>query len=179
MTLHDSHQLHPPSPLAASRQFALWARALTLGSAGLLVAGGYVHFCLYRHGYRFIPKIGIGFLLQFTSSALITAALLFARGSLRAAGHRFAVVQVARLGGIALAAGTLGALAIAHTDGGLFGFHETGLQPSPQTLITVIAEYDAAVLLAIAMACSRGAAKRGRAADVDASSDGGRLSDAA
>ena len=52
------------------------ARRLTVLAALLIVTGGYVHFCLYRHGYRFIPTIGISFLLQFTSSALLAGALL-------------------------------------------------------------------------------------------------------
>jgi hypothetical protein len=34
---------------------AINARRLSIASAGLILAGGYVHFCLYRHGYQFIP----------------------------------------------------------------------------------------------------------------------------
>jgi hypothetical protein len=139
------------SPTGTGHRLAGWARALTLASAALILVGGYVHFCLYRHGYRLIPTIGIGFLLQFTSSGLIAGALVVARGSLRAGCHRVAVAQLARLAGIALAIGTLVALAIAHTSDGLFGFREVGLRPAPQTVITVVVEYWAAVLLGAAM----------------------------
>jgi hypothetical protein len=149
----------PDTPLdqsksPTSRRDAGWARALTLVAAPLIVVGGYVHFCLYRHGYRSIPTIGAGFVLQFTSSAVIATALVLMRGAWHVGRHRVAVAQTARLSGVALTVGTLVALAIAHTSGGLFGFRETGLQPSPQTVITVFVEFDAAVLLAIAIGCS-------------------------
>jgi hypothetical protein len=169
-----------PSPSPSSRRFAWWARVLTLASAALIVAGGYVHFCLYaNHGYRSIPKIGPSFLLQFTSSAAIAVALVFARGSLRAGHRRVAVAQLARLAGIGLGVGTLAALAIAHTSGGLFGFREIGLKPAPQTLIAILVEYDAAVLLAIAMLLSRLAARRAPVASREHHPGGTRLPDAA
>jgi len=75
--------------------------------------------------------------------------------------------------------GTLAALAIAHTSGGLFGFRETGLNPSPQTLIAILVEYDAAALLAIAMLLSRLAARRAPAASRAHHPGGTRLPDAA
>src|SRR5579871_6007253 len=146
-------------PMSLGRRFARWARALTLASAGLLVAGGYVHFCLYRHGYRFIPKIGPAFVLQFTSSVAVSAALVFGSGWVSAGRWRFPLAQMARLAGVALAVGTLGALAIAHTPGGLFGFREIGLRPAPQTVITVAVEWEAAMLLGVAMVCSHIAAR--------------------
>jgi hypothetical protein len=141
-------------PVPSAPHYRGWARGATFAAAALIAGGGYVHFCLYRHGYRSIPTIGRGFLLQFTSSAVIAAALVVVRGAWYLGRHRVPLAQVARLSGFALAVGTLVALAIAHTSGGLFGFRETGLQPSPQTVITVIVEFDAAVLLLMAMACS-------------------------
>jgi|SRR5579871_153896 len=169
---------HSPSP--SGRRFAWWARVLTLASAALILAGGYVHFCLYaNHGYRSIPKIGPSFLLQFASSAAIAIALVFAGGPLRAGRRRVAVAQLARLAGIGLGVGTLAALAIAHTSGGLFGFREIGLKPAPQTLITVLVEYDAAVLLAIAMLFSRLAARRAPVGGREHHPGGTRLPDAA
>jgi hypothetical protein len=164
---------------SADRGLARWARALTLGSAALVVTGGYQHFCLYRHGYRSIPTIGPAFLLQFTSSAVIAIALVFARGWVRAGRHRVPIAQVVRLAGIGLGVGTLVALAVAHTSGGLFGFREIGLKPAPQTLITILTEYDAAVLLAIAMLLSHVAGRRGRAAVRELHPGGTHLSDAA
>src|ERR1700724_1801945 len=74
--------LSSPPPKRAST-----ARRLSVVSAVLILAGGYVHFCLYRHGYRFIPEIGVSFLLQFTSSAILAAALLVRRGQVRLGGH--------------------------------------------------------------------------------------------
>jgi hypothetical protein len=148
------------SPSAAGRRLAWWARALTLTASALIVAGGYVHFCLYRHGYRSIPTIGPAFLLQVSWSAAITIALVVARGTVRTGRHGISIPQLARLAGIGLALGTLVALAIAHTSGGLFGFREFGLRPAPQTVIAVLVEYDAAVLLTIAMLCGWVAERR-------------------
>ena len=72
-------------------------RLPTVVSALLILAGGYVHFCLYRHGYRFIPKIGFSFLLQSTSSALLAGALLFSGGRIRIARHFVPLAQLTRL----------------------------------------------------------------------------------
>jgi len=121
----------------------------------LILAGGYVHFCLYRHGYRFIPKIGVSFLLQFTSSAALAAALLVRRGRVRLGRHSVALAQLTRLSAIGLSVGTLAALGIAHTSGGLFQFREIGLRPAPQTLIAIGAESLAALLLGVAMLAGR------------------------
>ena len=51
-------------------------RAFGIVTAALVATGGYVHFCLYRHGYRTIPKIGVGFGLQVVTSGVVVAALL-------------------------------------------------------------------------------------------------------
>jgi hypothetical protein len=131
------------------------ARRLSAVSSVLILAGGYVHFCLYRHGYRFIPKIGVSFLLQFTSSAIFAAALLVRRGQVRLGRHSVALLQLTRLSAIGLSVGTLAALGIAHTPGGLFQFHEIGLRPAPQTLIAIGAESLAALLLGVAMLAGR------------------------
>lgn len=121
----------------------------------LILVGGYVHFCLYRHGYRFIPKVGVSFLLQFTSSAILAAALLVRRGRVRLGGHPVAMPQLTRLSAIGLSVGTLAALGIAHTPGGLFQFHEIGLRPAPQTLIAIGAESLAGLLLGVALLAGR------------------------
>src|SRR5579871_6465512 len=165
-------------PMSLGRRFARWARALTLASAGLILAGGYVHFCLYRHGYRFIPKIGPAFVLQFTSSVLVAVGLVFGSGCVSAGQWRFSVAQLARLAGVALALGTLGALALAHTAGGLFGFREIGLNPSPQTVITVAVEWEAAMGLGVAMVCAHIAARLSRS-DRDTQTRRTHLPDAA
>src|SRR5690242_6950633 len=52
------------------------SRMFAAATAALVAAGGYVHLCLYRNGYRTIPKIGVGFLLQVVSSLAVALALL-------------------------------------------------------------------------------------------------------
>ena len=110
-----------------------------------------MHFCLYRHGYRTIPKIGVGFLGQFVTSALVATALLVGP-------HRIA--QLARVkdniagwltGVVAagLSAGTLVAFALTRRPGGLFNFQERGLEPTPQALIALLAELGVLVLLGV------------------------------
>ncbi|HMC53014.1 MAG TPA: hypothetical protein VKI64_09665, partial [Acidimicrobiales bacterium] len=125
------------------------ARRVNAVSAGLVLAGGYLHLCLYRRGYRFIPKIGVGFALQFVSSALIAGALLLPWSRARLGRHRVAPVLLTRLAAIGLSIGTLGALGVAHTPGGLFHFREVGLRPAPQTLIAIVVEALAALLLCV------------------------------
>jgi hypothetical protein len=137
------------------------ARRLSAASAALIVVGGYVHFCLYRHGYRFIPKIGVSFLLQFSASAVLAGALLIRGGHVRLGRHRVALPQLVRLAAIGFSVGDLAALGIAHTPGGLFQFREIGLQPAPQTLVTIAVESLTAVLLVVAMLQARRAESRG------------------
>jgi hypothetical protein len=131
------------------------ARRLSIVSALLILAGGYVHFCLYRNGYRFIPKIGVSFLLQFSSSAVLAVALVGRERLVRVGRHVVAVTQLTRLAAIGLSVGTLAALGVAHTPGGLFQFREIGLRPAPQTLIAIIVESLATILLVVAMVQAR------------------------
>jgi hypothetical protein len=113
---------------------------LSLAAALLILSGGYVHLCLYLSGYRFIPKIGVSFLVQSISSAILAGALLLGGGRIRVGRTIVALAQLTRLSAIGLSVGTLAALGIAHTSGGLFQFHELGLRPAPQTLIAIFAE---------------------------------------
>ncbi|MDQ1365830.1 MAG: hypothetical protein QOE57_1872 [Acidimicrobiaceae bacterium] len=137
-----------PSP---SPERMTTARRLSVVAAFLTVTGGYIHLCLYRHGYRFIPKIGVSFLLQFTSSAVLAGALLVKGRRLRLGRRSVAMSQLTRLSAIGLSVGTLAALGVAHTPGGLFQFHEIGLRPAPQSLIAIVAESFATVVLVVAM----------------------------
>jgi hypothetical protein len=102
---------------------------LTLRTAisASLAASGVVHAYLYIHGYRDIPAIGSAFLLQ--GSMFCALALLILVGGPAWMQH------VAAIG----AAGSLVAFALSRTVG-LFGFTETGWQPSPYAAITVVAE---------------------------------------
>jgi hypothetical protein len=117
-------------------------RGFGIATAVLVAAGGYVHFCLYRHGYRTIPKIGVGFLLQALTSVAVGVALLVGPHPLARVGHvsdRLAGT-LTELAAAALAIGTLVAFALSRTPAGLFNFQERGLEPAPQALITLVAE---------------------------------------
>ena len=148
-TLADNPPPRPDLHIVPTVRSRHLFRALGVATAGLVAAGGYVHFCLYRHGYRTIPKIGVGFLLQVISSAIVVVALLvgphaiarFAGVSERLAG---ALTLVAAAG---LAVGTLTAFALTRTPGGLFNFQERGLQPAPQALIALVAEVGVLVVI--------------------------------
>jgi hypothetical protein len=124
-----------PSARPRLRRRIRWVAGL---SALLIAAGGYVHLCLYRHGYRSIPKIGVGFLLTVIASGILALALLVLRGHAN---------RLARLAGMALSAGTLVAFAISRTPAGLFNFREVGFQPSPQAALAVLTEGGALFLL--------------------------------
>src|SRR5947207_13753095 len=103
-------------------------------AAGLAVSG-FVHAELYVHGYRVIPRVGPAFLLQ-ASGSFAVAALLVLSGPV-----------ILRLGAAALAAGALAGFLLSRTVG-IFGFTETGLQPAPQALISILAEVGTLGLLA-------------------------------
>jgi hypothetical protein len=102
---------------------------LTLRTAisASLAASGVAHAYLYIHGYRDIPAVGSAFLLQ--GSVFCALALLILIG-----GPAW-MQLVAAIG----ATGSLVAFALSRTVG-LFGFTETGWQPSPYAAITVVAE---------------------------------------
>ena len=125
-----------------------------VGVSALLIApGGYLHLCLYRRGYRTIPTIGTAFLLTVIASGVLALGLLVLRGFPN---------RLARLGGIALSAGTLVAFAISRTPGGLFNFHEVGFQPSPQAALAVISEASAFLLLSATFVMERATLTRRR-----------------
>jgi hypothetical protein len=88
------------------------------------------------------------------------------------------LAQLTRLSAIGLSVGTLAALGIAHTPGGLFQFHEIGLRPAPQTLIAIVVESLAAILLGLAMVIARPAA-RSQTVEAVASPNGRAFRDAA
>src|SRR5258708_15004638 len=104
------------------RMFRMFAAA----TAALVAAGGYVHLCLYRHGYRTIPKIGVGFLMQVVSSLVVAAALLLGPHLVGRLAHLPGRVAgtLTGLAAAGLASGTLVAFALTRTPGGLFNFQE-------------------------------------------------------
>jgi hypothetical protein len=129
------------------------ARFLDYLAAASIGGAGYLHYCLYIKGYRAIPTIGTGFLLQVIGSAVVAFALIVPLG-FRVHLGPFAVAAptVARVAGIGLAVGTLVAFGLSRLPGGLFNFQETGLQPAPQSLLTILTEGAAVVLLVAALA---------------------------
>ena len=127
-------------------------RALDFGAAALVAAGGYLHYCLWRNGYRTIPTIGTAFLLQVITSAAVAAALLLPiHLAARVGRHTFRAGTAIRLAGIGLSVGTLVAFLLSRLPGGIFDFEERGLQPAPQSLLTLIAEGGAILLLGTAL----------------------------
>jgi hypothetical protein len=129
-------------------------RALGVVLAALVAAGGYVHYCLYRHGYRAIPKIGVGFLLQSLTSAIVVVALLLGPHVVARVAHVTDRVSATLIdaAAAALAAGTLLAFALSRTPGGLFNFRERGLEPAPQAAIALVAEAGVLVMLGVVFA---------------------------
>jgi hypothetical protein len=92
-----------------------------------LVVSAVSHAYLYAHGYREIPTIGPGFLVQ-ASVFLAVAALLLVGGPEW-------LVWAAR----ALSIGALGAFALSRTVG-IAGFTERGWDPAPHAAVSVVAE---------------------------------------
>jgi hypothetical protein len=128
------------------------ARFLDYLGAASIAGAGYLHYCLYIKGYRAIPTIGTGFLFQFIASGIVAAAIIIPL-DFRAHVGRMAVSAraVTRLGGIVVGLGTLAAFVLSRLPGGLFNFQERGLQPAPQSLLTILTEGAAVVLLVAAL----------------------------
>jgi hypothetical protein len=103
-------------------------------AAAMVVSGG-VHAYLYLHGYGHIPTVGTGFLVQ--ASVFCAVGVLLAVGAPRWFGWASGL----------LSAGALAAFGLSRTVG-LFGFVETGWEPAPYALISVIVE--AVAVLAVA-----------------------------
>jgi hypothetical protein len=147
---------HPSWPSAAPGPRRGPYRALRYAAAASIGVGGYIHFCLYRNGFRAIPKIGVGFLLQVVTSALIAGALLIGRERIvrlgRVAVRSSVAVWVLGLG---LSLGTLAAFGLSHTAMGLLDYREFGWEPAPQALIALVAELMAVVLLGTGLLLDR------------------------
>ena len=138
-------------PLHVTRQDRV--RLLDIVAAALIGVGGYLHYSLYIEGYRAIPTIGTAFLLQVISSAIVAVALIVhLRFRLHVGRVAISAPTMARIAGIGLSVGTLVAFVLSRLPGGLFNFQERGLQPAPQSLLTIIAEAGAVVLLVAALA---------------------------
>jgi hypothetical protein len=100
---------------------------IRIGFAASLLGSAASHAYLYIHGYRHIPTIGTGFLVQ-ASVSLALAVLILLGGP-----------WWLRWAGAAIAGGSLVAFALSRTAG-LFGFTEHGWDPAPYAAISVAAE---------------------------------------
>jgi hypothetical protein len=125
-------------------------KGLRIAAAACLAVTGYVHADLYIHGYRVIPVIGPAFLVQASGSFAVALLLIV--------GAAVTAEPVAlRVAAAALAAGALAGFVASRTVG-VFGFVERGLQPSPQALLSVLAEAGVLLLLVAAAVARRRAA---------------------
>jgi plastocyanin len=120
-------------------------RLMRYGASALLLIGGWVHLKLYFDGYRDVPDANLGrsFLLNALASVVVAVAIAVRPE------------RIVRYAGIAVAAGTLGAFALSRTDRGIFGFTESGLHPSPEALIALVAELGAIGLLVASLVLER------------------------
>jgi hypothetical protein len=107
---------------------------IRLAAVATVTESGYLHAKLYVNGYRFIPHIGVMFLMQSSVSFAVAALLLLAGPP---------VVQLAAAG---TALGALGGFTLSRTTG-LWGFSERGFQPHPDALLSVLSEIATLVLL--------------------------------
>jgi hypothetical protein len=111
---------------------------IRLAMAAALAVTGYSHAYLYIHGYQHIPTIGTAFVVQASVSFALAALILIGGPSW---------LQWAAA---AVSGGALVAFALSRTVG-LFGFSETGWDPSPHAAISVVAELLAVGLWAVSV----------------------------
>ena len=119
-------------------------RIMRLAAAALIVVGGIVHLKLYNDGYKDFPdhNLGRSFLLNAAASAVIAVAIAISRGLLPL------------LAGLVLVDGTLLAFTLSRGPG-IFGFTESGWNPSPEAAIALVSEIAAAVVLLVILAPRR------------------------
>ncbi len=107
-----------------------------LAAATFVLAGGYIHFDLWRGGYRAIEYIGPLFVANAVVSVLLVLALLL-RPDVRVA-----------IAGVLISVGSLAALVLSRTTG-LLGFTERGW--SDMAVQATTAEIGAIVAIALLM----------------------------
>jgi hypothetical protein len=111
-------------------------------AALLVLAGGIIHLKLYFDGYRDVPNANLGrsFLLNFAASAVVAILLVVWRSPL------------ALVAGLVLVDATLIGFGLSRTSQGIFGFTESGFQPSPEAVLSLVVEIAAAVILIVLLA---------------------------
>ncbi len=114
-----------------------------------VLTSGIVHLKLYNDGYRDVPNylLGRSFLANVIASGAVVILLALWRS------------PVALAAGLAIAVGTLAAFAKSRLGEGIFGFTESGLQPSPEAIIALIAQGIASVICIMGLAGTRPTAK--------------------
>lgn len=105
---------------------------LLMAAAVAVAVGGYEHAHLFHQGYSEIATIGTLFILNAVGSLLVILALLARRPLIFVAGS------------LAISVGSIVAIVLTRSSGGLFGFRESGYDG--QALVTVGAEVVAVVL---------------------------------
>ncbi|MFE5707801.1 hypothetical protein [Rhodococcus koreensis] len=121
---------------------------LRIGICASVAISGYIHFDLYRGGYRYIHLIGPSFLLQAAASFALAVLLLGGPLTLRIAA-----------GGLSV--GALAAFVLSRTVG-IFGFTEIGWQPAPKAAVSVAAELVTVLLCAVSVLLHVRARRRSR-----------------
>jgi hypothetical protein len=111
-------------------------------AALLVLAGGAIHLKLYFDGYRDVPNANLGrsFLLNFAASVVVAILLVVWRNPL------------ALVSGLVLVDATLIAFGLSRTSRGIFGFTESGFNPSPEAVLALVVEIAAAALLIVLLA---------------------------
>jgi hypothetical protein len=107
-----------------------------------LTVSGFIHAKLYVDGYHVIHVIGAMFLLQASASFALALLLLLGGPPL---------IRVLAAGA---AAGALTGFLLSRTVG-VFGFSETGWQPAPDSLVSVLVELATLALLLPALVVAR------------------------
>ena len=106
-------------------------------AAALILGGGAIHLKLYFDGYRDFPNANLGrsFLLNAIAALVVAILLVVWRNPL------------SLVAGLVLVNATLLAFALSRTSSGIFDFTETGFNPSPEAVLSLVFEIGAAVVL--------------------------------
>src|SRR6516162_776514 len=99
-------------------------------AAALILGGGAIHLKLYFDSYRDFPNANLGrsFLLNAIASLVAAILLVVWRNPL------------SLLAGLVLVNATLLAFALSRTSNGIFDFTETGFNPSPEAVLSLVFE---------------------------------------
>lgn len=120
---------------------------LRLTGAALVLVGGAIHAWLAFDHYGTATLEDL-FFANAAVSAIVAAVIVLTRGVL------------APLAGIAVAASSLIAFGLSRVGEGIAGFRATGLEPTPEGLLTVIVEVLAVVVLGVAVISYRTRSER-------------------